>query len=400
MDDSHTNSPQATAADPTSSPSDENLVKPTENDPVSQATTSTRSAQASVARGKSTATEIFRWITMAIVAQVNLPEDVAELVAFWVISTWFQDALTVFPLLAITGPPHGAMVVLRILQDLCRAALKVAEFKRSDFKDINGGCHTVLISEPYLDNRAAAFLGNLTNSGFVVVQQRSFLRCSASRAIYLGEDPVVKKIQHSIHINLAPTIAEPTSPPPEWIRNLPGHLGLYREKNVGNVRGSAFNPCGVPSETIAVAKALGACIVHAPKLQQKLVTLLKAQDQQYRSQQSGTVEALVVEAALVLSRQERKHAFTSEIAGEANRLGELRGERPKLKPETVGRQLCKLGLRTHRLTLAGNGLTFDKPTVALIEKLGTMYVEEDLPTRAENLHSSQTTENKLVEEVV
>jgi hypothetical protein len=140
--------------------------------------------------------------------------------------------------------------------------------------------------------------------------------------------------------------------------------------------------------------------VDAPELQKKLVANLKAQDQQQRSQQTGTLDALVVEAVLALSRQEREHVFTREIADEVNRLLELRGERPKLSPETVGRRLCKLGLRSHRLTKDGNGLTFDKATVAGIQQLAAVYVVEDLLTETDNLHRLQGTETKQVEKVV
>ena len=66
----------------------------------------------------------------------------------------------------------------------------------------------------------------------------------------------------------------------------------------------------------------------------------------------------------------------------------------------MGRRLRQLGLRTHRLSLAGNGLTFDKPSVDLIERLGTMYVEEDLRVGTENLHCRQPAENKVLEEVM
>ena len=102
----------------------------------------------------------------------------------------------------------------------------------------------------------------------------------------------------------------------------------------------------------------------------------------------------------MLIRQERERVFTSEIAAEANRLLELRGERQKLSPETVGRRLRNLGLRPHRLTNAGNGLTFDKATVTEIQRLAAMYVEEDLLSETENLPRPQTAENKKVEEVV
>jgi hypothetical protein len=154
------------------------------------------------------------------------------------------------------------------------------------------------------------------------------------------------------------------------------------------------------SETTAIATALGNCIVDAPELQQKLVALLKAQYQQHRSQRIDTIDSVVVEAALALSRDAREHAYASEIGGEANRLRELRGERHKLSPETVGRRLCKLGLRTRRLTLAGNGLTFDKATLALIQRLAAVYVEEDLLPGTMILHDPQTTETKKIEEVL
>ena len=136
-------------------------------------------------------------------------------------------------------------------------------------------------------------------------------------------------IQNSIHIHITPTNAEPPSPP-EWLQEniewLPGHLSEYREKNLVQVRQLEFIPSGLSSETAAIAKALGSCLVDAPELQQELVALLRIQDRQQLIQRSGTTDGLVVEAVLVLSRQERERVFTSEIAAEANRLLELRAK--------------------------------------------------------------------------
>jgi precorrin-6B methylase 1 len=103
---------------------------------------------------------------------------------------------------------------------------------------------------------------------------------------------------------------------------------------------------------------------------------------------SNTSEAIVIEATRAISRGGREHAYVREIAAEANRLLEARGETVRLNPEKVGHRLKSLGLRTHRLTLAGNGLTFDKVTIALIEQLAAVYVEEDLLAETENLHDS------------
>ena len=81
---------------------------------------------------------------------------------------------------------------------------------------------------------------------------------------------------------------------------------------------------------------------------------------------SCTTEAVVLEAALALSRDDRKYAYSREIATKANDLLESRGETARLKAEHAGRQLKKLGLPTRR-SQKGNRLIFDKATVAQIK---------------------------------
>jgi hypothetical protein len=107
----------------------------------------------------------------------------------------------------------------------------------------------------------------------------------------------------------------------------------------------------------------------------------------------NTIEAIVLEATRALSRNGREHAYVREIAVEVNRLLEARGETARLSPEKVGHRLKKLGLRTHPLSQTGNGLTFDKATLARIQQIAAVYMMEDTPVETENLHGSQTTEN-------
>lgn len=352
---------------------------------------------------KAAVLEIFTWIKRSVLAQTNLPEDAAELVVFWMISTWFQDALTVLPCLLITGPASDAMVVLRILKVFCRMAVRVAGFQKGDLATLNRDCHTALISEANLSSRNAALLGNLTNAGFLVVAAGCATDYSMSRAIYAGEHPVPHKIENSIHFHIPPTNAAPPASP-EWlqktIERVPGHLGQYREKNLGHVRCWTIVPSGLSSETATIAAALGRCIVGAPELQEKIVALLKTHDRRRLFEMSDTIEAVVVEATRALSRDGRKHAYVREIAAEVNRLLEVRGDTVRLNPERVGHRLKKLGLRTRPLSQSGNGLTFDKATVAGIEQLAAVYVMEDMPAETRNLHGPQAPENKQVEDVM
>jgi hypothetical protein len=70
--------------------------------------------------------EIFTLIKRSVLAETHLPEDAAELVAFWTISTWFLDALTVLPCLVITGPAYDAMDVLHALSHFCLRSVRLA----------------------------------------------------------------------------------------------------------------------------------------------------------------------------------------------------------------------------------------------------------------------------------
>jgi hypothetical protein len=205
---------------------------------------------------------------------------------------------------------------------------------------------------------------------------------SKSTAIYAGENPTTHKIQHSIHIHISATNAAPPARP-EWLwkttERVPVHLAQYREKNLGHVRQWTIIPSGVCSETAATAAALARCIVDAPALQNKVITLLKTQDQRRHFEMSDTIEAVVVEATLALSRDGRERAYVREIAEEVNRRLEARGETVRLSPEKVGHRLKKLGLRTRPLSQTGNGLTFDRTAVAGIQQLAIEYGMEDMP---------------------
>jgi hypothetical protein len=335
MNQSQTNSPSATEAAPTPPFSVTGNSEKAYTPPTDEANTSEPDTQSSP---PSKAFEIFTWIKHAIGAQTYLSDANIDVAAFWVISTWFQDTLTVLPCLAITGPAHEATELLHVLHKLCRNSLLLAGFRRGDLKDVR--CRTLLISAPNLNNQTAALLGNLTNQGFIIVEERSYLFCHSSNAIYIGDEPTIKRIQHAIYIDVTPQLdAEKRMAPERVHRNinyLPSHLAEYRQNNLVQVRRLEFNPTGVSPETGAIAKALGSCIVDSPALQAALVSILAPRDRLRISERLDTAETFVVEAVLALSKKGVEHLYAREIATEVNRLMEARGELSKLSPEKSG----------------------------------------------------------------
>jgi hypothetical protein len=112
--------------------------------------------------------------------------------------------------------------------------------------DVSG--RTLLISEPNLNNQTAALLGNFTNRGFMIVEQRYYLYCHSSKAIYIGECPTIKRIQHAIYIDVTPALNAEKRVPPEGVElsvaDLNAHLAKYRERNLAQVRRLEFTPLG------------------------------------------------------------------------------------------------------------------------------------------------------------
>lgn len=343
-----------------------------------------------------TAVELLRWLKPVLLAMTHLQDDAAELADYWLLSTFFQPALRVLPCLVVTGNAYEANQVLHALHHFCPNPIFLAGLQRSHL-NIVYGYKTFLIFEPNLNRRTAELLSCLTDKEILVVNGQSWGHYATPMVIYAGENPDIPRIQNSIHIHLAPSSAGPPAPPP-WmetmIDGLPVHLDQYRQKNLDYVMRWTWVPSGLSSETAAIAAPIGSCIVNAPELRRRLLALLKTQDKQRRSELSNTDDAVVLQATLLLYRDGREQAYARDIADKANSLREARGETARLRPENIGHCLKRLGLHTSQLSKAGNGLRFDKATVAQIEQRCAAYGMEDTPAEAENLHGSQATEKK------
>jgi hypothetical protein len=349
-------------------------------------------------RPDSLSRQLFGWLKESVAAQTFLPGDTCSLIAFWALSTWFPEAFTVFPCLVLTGPAYEAIRVLRILRDLCCAPTLMAAFRSSDLKVVSFNFQTLLISQPNMNNQTATLLGNLTNRDFMMVEEGSYRYSAGSRAIYIGEDPAIKKIQNAIYINVAASSGAVPPTRPKWVADLPGHLRLYRDKHLEQVCRLEFSPSGLSLEAHAIANALGSCIIDTPELQSELVALLKPHDRQQAADRSDSLEALVAGATLTLCHMGQEQIFVKQIAVEVNRILEGRGETLRLSPEKVGHRLKKIGLLTRTLSQAGNGLLLDGETKVRVHEVAAAYRMEDSIAESETLHCPLCHKNETLME--
>ncbi|WP_109487988.1 hypothetical protein [Occallatibacter savannae] len=349
-------------------------------------------------RAASTAAEIFNWTKALLLSQTHLSEEEAELVTFWMMSTWSQDALKVLPCLVINGPAHQAMRVMQVLNNLCYVPVLVPGFRRGDLEALRC-CMTFLILEPSLSRRTADLLSALTEPSSRVVAGSSFLYCSRAIAVYAGEDPETPEIWNCLHIHMSRSSRNFTSPSTTVqaiMERLPGHLNEYRERNLEVVKNSAWRPSGLRAEIEAVATELGRCIVDAPELREKLVTLLKAHDEQRLSDLSSSTDAVLLEAVLALIHKGKSQSFAREIAEEFNRMQKTYGERLSYTPEKVGHTLKKLGLFTRRLGREGRGLVMDLATIKRVHELARMHGGASLDLSEGSLHCPQCNESARI----
>lgn len=344
-----------------------------------------------------TATELFTWIKKILLGKTHLDDDAAGLVAFWVISTWYDEALRVFPCLVITGPAHVAMQLLFALKEVCCTPALVAGFGSSAVRAIFRHA-TFLFFEPNLSKRSDNLLSSLTDPKVRFLLHSDLCGAARSTAIYAGENPNTHEIQNSIHIHLIRGSRKPSATSDdrvrEMIRHLPNHLEQYREMNLDLAKDWYRIYPGVSSEMAGVASELERCIVGSPELVPKLFDLLKIQDKERLSEMSTTAEALTLEAILNQWHNGKVEILVGEIATEVNVIAKARGERVTYSAEKIGHILKRVGLPTRRLGKAGRGLVLDQVTLARTQELAALYGGAGLDSTEKNLHCQDSTENK------
>jgi hypothetical protein len=352
-----------------------------------------------------TTEELFARIKLAIAEQTHLSDKDSALLTLWVFSTWFHDVLSIAPGLVVTGPAHDGDAVLHALYAFCYHPVLVAEMTGAALSEIKWDKKpTLLIFEPNLSKRLAALLCSSTRRGYLALRtvpgaSRSAFDYYGPKAIYAGEDPPIRAmLKHSVHINASPApgvYSQHVVPmPEEMTQKLQNQLLRYRSEHLPEVSKLELHAAGLSPDFNAIASALCECIVHAPGLQNELVSLLTPYSEQQIAERLDDLGTLSVGAALTLCHQGKGKILINEIAAEVNRVLRDRGERIQYRPENVGHRLKKAGLLSRRVSAAGNGFVLDHATQVRIHEVAATYGCVGLTDDKENLHCPLCQQNK------
>jgi len=148
---------------------------------------------------------------------------------------------------------------------------------------------------------------------------------------------------------------------------------MYRLQNFAEVRASQFDAVEFCGSTREMARTLGRCLVDAADLQARLSDVLRPRDDAERTEGTYRLEAVVVEALLVLCHEKRRSVHVSQVAELANLILNRSGELFQLSPKEVGAKMKQVGFRTTRLDSAGRGIYLLSEECARVHKLGREF---------------------------
>lgn len=236
---------------------------------------------------------------------------------------------------------------------------------------------TLIMSYPHLNERLTRLMSASSSPGHVVLVRGEPREILCAKAIFIGDDNLPEELARTA---LRVTVY-PRNRAPQLNRTILQRLGrefqnrllAYRLTVGHSVEASDFDVPSFSFEMRLVARALGACIVDDPDLQEKIVDVLRAQDTENRIAHSSALRCIVVEAVLFHKRERKKDKFlVGEITKTVNDLLKCRNEPRIVEERAVGEQLKRLGFRKRR-NGAGIYISMDPETQELAERLARQY---------------------------
>jgi len=319
-----------------------------------------------------------------------------EVLTFWSIASWFQDALDFLPHVTISGPLHMAQLLFSLLEYVCHKPLKLIDMNLAALKGISMEQlkPTLLVHQVKAGQAATHLLQATDYPGYFVANRDGLYMFYCAKVVYIGET-CPKQTRGGLHIHLGRNAPVPVRPyrSSAAIERLQSRLLSYRAFNRERADFLEVAPGELQPEFDLIARRLGAVIINDSALQRRLVELLKGWSEDVRAERAGGIDGAVLTAVLNFAHGNDRQPYVREIAVATNEIRFEQGEPSKLSCEKIGHLLRKLGLHTHR-DMNGRKLVFDQSTQLLVHQLCFEY--DVLPAAPEcgYCHKLQTAESE------
>jgi hypothetical protein len=310
-------------------------------------------------------------LSSCLARYVELDESMRLLLAAFVLSTWVGECLPFAPVLNLWGPFGAETILVDVLSCLCRRPLRLLQPSVRELSELPRGlCPTVVLKQ---------------------AEERSLRRLLSAAA-----EPDVHLLRGGIPLNIrCAVIACTRSPlsvpglslallqPAKYARlgtqgrqladDFQPRLLRYRLSQHRLVANSDFDCQQFSPEVRQQARVLGAAVAGAPALQAGVAAALEALDEQSRVEHSQNLDAVVLEALLVLCHENNPAAYVLEVTTLTNGILLARHEQGELSPKAVGAILRKkLGLSLQRKG-PGYELALGRDVCRHIHRLAASY---------------------------
>jgi hypothetical protein len=350
--------------------------------------------------------KLFASISTALRENVSLPQDDADRFSLFAISTWFSDLLSLNPPLVISSADVAlGIVALQYLGCFCRRPLLLAIVGANAWRFAMRIHSTLLLHDAGLTRVDWRLLRASGHGSLKVIEANDVYEACFSRVL-LSRHPLEDEFfdtSGALRVCLAPSQVETSGSTGHKLQQLADEfqpqLLAYRLYNIQMVQKYKFSSPELTPPTRAVAASLGACIASTPILTHRLLSLLKAQDDDVRAEKASAPESAVVEVLFGWLDGTEVSAkpngiLVKDLADSLNALLRSRGGICEYSPEEVGWMLKKLGLPKSR-TAAGMQISFGPHTCRRIRDLAISF-DVKLITRATQIGSGTETNDRDV----
>jgi len=331
--------------------------------------------------------ELVDQISSILMQTSELGADDAFMAAVFAVASFFADCLMAQLCLRLVGSANTeAMALLRVLGWFCWHPLLLLDDTGIDHLPENLTT-TRLFYAPLPSDRLRKLISNLEAPGFGVFRAGLLRENRGATVIYSGLADMGRACDDAcLRLPVAPATRS-LSPGDEErhraaVDEIRARLLNYRLVHYHEVCSSTFDVADLSGQTREIARGIGACLVHAPDLRDRLIALLREQDESVRMERSAEMSP-VLESLMVLCHERRTSVHVGEIATIASQILSARGEWDTLTPKEVGGKLKALGLRTTRLDAGGRGLKLTREICARIHRaaraFGAPAIEKGLP---------------------